>query len=349
MTTTATLSTSSEHRGSPRARRRWGALILGIVLLAVSCSASLLIGSKFIPPAEVVHALAHPASGSADSSVVVTLRLPRTAIALAVGIALGLAGALVQAVTRNPLADPGLLGVSSGSAFAVALAVGFFGLDEAGQYVWFAFGGALVATVVVSLVGGTGRGPASPVRLTLAGLAFGAVLSGITSSIVLADPSRFEAIQAWQSGSLTDRSWGVLLPVLPFLAVGLLLAVALGRSLNAIVLGDEQARALGVPVTAVRVVAVIALTLLAGGATAVAGPIAFVGLMIPHVARFLVGPDQRWILALTIVLAPSLLLIADIVGRVVDWPGEIPAGLVTAAVGAPVLIFLVRRRRASAQ
>ncbi|MCU1528014.1 MAG: transporter permease [Frondihabitans sp.] len=348
MDTTVTISASSESRAPARGRRRILVLIVGLILLAVSCAASLAIGSKFLPVDEVIHSLTHPGSGAADTSVVITLRLPRTAIALAVGVALGVAGALVQAVTRNPLADPGLLGVSSGSAFAVALAVGFFGLDSAGQYVWFAFGGALVATVVVSIVGGTGRGPASPARLTLAGLAFGAVLSGITSSIVLSDPSRFESIQAWQSGSLTDRSWDVLLPVVPFLAVGVVLAAALGRPLNAIVLGDEQARALGVPVTVVRVLAVVALTLLAGGATAIAGPIAFVGLMIPHVARFLVGPDQRWILVLTIVLAPSLLLIADIIGRVVDWPGEIPAGLVTAAVGAPVLIYLVRRRKASA-
>jgi iron complex transport system permease protein len=279
--------------------------------------------------------------------VVVDLRVPRTVAGLAAGIALGMAGAVIQALTRNPLADPGILGVTSGSAFAVAMAVGVFGVTAVQGYVWFAFLGALLATVVVFLIGSTGRGGGSPAKITLAGVALGAVLSGITSAMLLADPEAFNALQAWNAGSLQFRDWAVVTPVLPFLLVGLVLAALIARSLNAIALGDDVSAGLGVNVVWVRVVAVIAITVLAGGATAIAGPIAFVGLMVPHVARWIVGPDQRWIFAYTLVLAPILLLAADVLGRVVLRPGELPVGIVTACLGAPVLIALVRRTKMS--
>jgi iron complex transport system permease protein len=327
--------------------RRLTGWTLTAILLAVVIAGSLAVGSRDIPLDVVWNALLHGVDSSSDAVVVLDLRVPRTVAGIAAGIALGVSGALIQAVTRNPLADPGILGVSAGAAFFVAIAVGVLGITAVEGYLWFAFLGAFVATVVVYLIGSSGRGAASPAKLTLAGVALGAVLGGITSAMLLADPEAFNALQAWNAGSLQSRDWSVILPVLPFLLVGLILAAAIARPLNAIALGDDVSLSLGVNVVLIRVVAVVAVTLLAGGATAIAGPIAFVGLMVPHVARWIVGPDQRWILAYTVLLAPILLLVADIVGRIALRPGELPVGIVTACLGAPVLIILVRRARVS--
>ena len=340
----------SAPAASPRGRG--GIRLLGFVaalaLLVIAVVASIIIGSRDIPLATVLDTLRLGPGSSPDAVVIFDLRIPRTIIGIAAGLALGLSGALIQAVTRNPLADPGILGVTSGSAFAVAIAVGVLGLTTVQGYLWFAFGGALVATVVVYLIGSAGRGGGSPVRLTLTGVALGAVLSGITSAIVLSDPEGFQAMRIWESGSLQDRGWEGIPAVLPFLLVGAIICFIIARSLNAIALGDDLAASLGANVMLTRVLAVAAVTLLAGGATALAGPIAFVGLMVPHIARWIVGPDQRWILAYSLVLAPVLLLAADIVGRIVLRPGELPAGIITSVLGAPVLIFLVRRQKASA-
>ena len=322
-------------------------LVAALVLLVTAIAASIAVGSREIPLDVVWQALfGGTAAPTTDAVVVLDSRLPRTCIAIVAGLALAVAGALTQAVTRNPLADPGILGVTSGSAFAVAIAVGVLGITSVQGYLWFAFGGALVATVVVYAIGSIGREGSSPVRLTLTGVALGAVLSGIVSAMLLADPEGFAAMRAWESGSLEGRGWAGFVPVLPFIAVGCVLAFVISRSLNAIALGDDLAASLGARVRLTRTLAIVAVSLLAGGATAIAGPIAFVGLMIPHVARWMVGPDQRWIVAYSIVLGPILLLVADVIGRVVLRPGELPAGIVTACIGGPVLIALVRRQRA---
>lgn len=328
--------------------------ILAVVVLIAVSAASLAIGSRDIPIATVWNVIVHAiwptntggTASAEDVAVVLDLRLPRTVIGLAAGLALGLSGALMQAVTRNPLADPGILGVTSGAAFSVAIAVGVLGITAAGGYLWFAFGGALIAAVVVYLVGSAGRGGSSVARLILTGVALGAVLSGITAALLLANPRGFSAMTVWQSGSLVDRGWTAVVPVAPFLVIGVVLTFLIGQRLNVLALGDDVASSMGVNLVVTRLVAVAAVTLLAGGATAIAGPIAFIGLMVPHVARWIVGPDYRWIFAYTAVLAPTLLLAADIVGRVVLRPGELPAGIVTACIGAPVLIALVRRDRA---
>lgn len=326
--------------------RRIGGLIVATALLVVLTLLSVAVGSKDIPLSTVVAALTDN-TGQGDAFVIWDMRIPRTAVAVAVGIALGVAGALIQALTRNPLADPGILGVNAGAAFFVALGIGLFGVTSISGYVWFAFAGALVVTVAVYVIGSAGRGGADPTQLTLAGVALSAVLSGLVTAIVLMDPQTFDQMRSWNAGSVVGRGWDVFLPVLPFLVAGLLIAVVASGSLNAIALGDDLARSLGANVTRTRVLVVLAVTLLAGGATAIAGPIGFVGLMVPHIARWIVGPDQRWILAYTIMLAPSLVLAADVLGRIVIRPGEFPVGIVTAFVGAPVLILLVRRRKAS--
>lgn len=321
-------------------------LVAATALLAIIALASIVIGSREIPVHTVWDAIFAPAEIE-DHFVIRDLRIPRTIVAIVVAVALGVAGALIQALTRNPLADPGILGVNSGASFAVAVGVGVFGVASISQYIWFAFFGALAVTVSVYAIGAAGRGGADPLRLVLAGTALGAALGGITSALTLLDPQAFERMRNWGAGTVVGRSLDVVLPVLPFLAIGLAIAFFAARPLNAIALGEDLARALGVSVIRTRVLVIAAVTLLAGGATAIAGPIGFVGLMVPHVARWITGPDQRWIIAYTVVLSPILLLVADIAGRLIMRPAEIPVGIVTAFVGAPVLIVLIRRRKVS--
>jgi iron complex transport system permease protein len=342
-----TARTSAGRVGLARGgRSRSGALLAALAVLGVAVLLSIAIGAKNISVPVVWDALWH-SRGTEDATIVRSLRVPRTIVAVVVGTALGVSGALIQALTRNPLADPGILGVNAGAAFAVALGASAFGVGSISGYLWCAFAGALLVTVAVYLIGSAGRGGADPVRLVLAGVALAAVLLGMTTGLTLLDPRTFDQMRSWQAGSVVGRDLDVIWPVLPFLAIGLVLAAVAAQSLNAIALGEDLATALGTNVLRTRVVVVIAVTLLAGGATAVAGPIAFVGLMVPHVARWIVGPDQRWILGCTVVIAPILMLAADIVGRVLLRPGEVPVGIVTSFIGAPVLIVMVRRAKAS--
>lgn len=340
------------HRQSRRqgfARATGPRLFWLCVAVAALCSVALLsvvVGARDLPLGVVWDAVFAPEDVD-QHFVIRDLRIPRTVVAIVVGASLGVAGALVQALTRNPLADPGILGVNSGAAFAVTVGVGVCGVSAVSGYVWFAFGGALIVTVAVYAIGAAGRGGADPLRMVLAGVALGAALSGATSALTLLDPSAFDKMRNWGAGSVVGRELSQVWPVFPFLAVGLVLALCVVHSLNAVALGDDLAAALGANVLRTRIVVVIAVTLLAGGATAIAGPIGFIGLMVPHVARWIVGPDQRWILAYTLVLAPILLLVADIAGRILMRPTEIPVGIVTAFVGAPVLIVLIRRRKVS--
>ncbi|OZG25750.1 Fe(3+)-siderophore ABC transporter permease [Williamsia sp. 1138] len=336
---------SSQGLARTNARRALGWLV-GVALLALVCLLSIAIGAKDIPFGTVWDAL-WSYNNSGDHIIIRDLRIPRTVLGLLVGMALGVGGALIQAMTRNPLADPGILGVNAGAAFAVALAVGVLGFTGIWAYIWFAFAGAVVVTVVVYALGSVGRGGATPIRLTLAGVAIGAVLTGVTTGLILLDPQAFDQMRFWNAGSIAGRGLDVSGAVAPFIVVGLVLAFVIARPLNAVAMGDDLARSLGANVTRTRVIGVIAVTLLCGAATAAAGPIGFVGLMIPHIARWIVGPDQRWILAYTLVGAPILVLLSDVIGRVIIRPGEMQVGIVTAFVGAPVLIFLVRRGKAS--
>lgn len=323
---------------------RSAGLLVAIAALAVAVLLSLALGAKSIPLADVVRDLFHD-DGSQNATIVHELRVPRTLLGLAVGIALGLAGALMQALTRNPLADPGLLGVNAGAAAAVVIAVGLFGISGLTGYVWFAFLGAGTAAVVVYLLAAGGRGGATPVRLALAGMAVTAALLALTQAITLLDRDAFETWRFWWVGSLAGRDGETLAGVAPFLLAGTVLALLLARPLNALALGDDAGRALGAHVHRTRLLGGIAITLLCGAATAAAGPITFIGLTIPHVARAIVGPDQRWVLAYSLVLAPLLLLVADVAGRLLVRPGELQVGIVCAFIGAPVFVLLVRRRR----
>lgn len=346
-TATAVVRVGIPRRGAAsRTSARTFGLLAAVTVLAAACALSLAIGAKGIDPSVVWGALwAGPDALTDDEYIVASLRLPRTIAGLLVGASLGVAGALIQALTRNPLADTGILGVDAGAALMITIGIGAFGVTSVAGYAWFAFAGALITTVLVYLIGASASGSTDPIRLLLAGVALAAVFTGLATALTLIQPDLFDAIRNWTVGSLVNRGYAVTVPLLPFIGAGLLLAALSARSLNSIALGDDLARSLGVHVTRTRVLVVAAVTLLAGAATAIAGPIAFVGLMVPHLARWIVGPDQRWILPYSAVLAAVLVLVSDVVGRLVVWPNEMAVGIVTAFVGAPVLIALVRSRR----
>jgi iron complex transport system permease protein len=319
-------------------------LLCVLVALVVVCLLSLWFGSKGIPFASTWNVLWHN-DGSRDAAIIHTVRIPRTLLGLLVGAALGLAGALMQALTRNPLADPGLLGVNSGASTAVVAGIAFFGVSGVTGYVWFAFIGAAVASVLVYVLGSAGRVGPTPDRLIMAGAAVSAVLYAFVHAVLLLNPLTFNEFRYWDVGSMSGRNMDIVLKLAPFIIAGIVLALLLARSLNALALGDQAAKALGAHIGLTRVLGVITVTLLCGGATAAAGPIAFVGLAVPYAARLITGPDQRWVLPYSMLLAPILVIGSDVVGRVINEPEELQVGIVTAFIGAPIFVLLCRRRK----
>lgn len=346
MTVLMSAPTKNSASANP-VRGRALVLLCGLILLLLTLVASMIVGSRMIPPGEILPALLKNEPSSVEEIIIHDYRLPRTLLGLLCGAAFGVSGALIQAATRNPLADPGILGVNAGAAFFVTMAVVILGWQSIDAYIWSAFAGAVIVTLAVYALGAAGRDGATPVRLVLSGVAIAAVLGGIGSAITLLDPAAFDAMRMWSIGSIAGRDMAVVAAVAPFIGVGLLIALIASRPLNAVSLGDDLARSLGVNILQARILTLIAVTLLAGAGTAACGPIGFVGLMVPHVVRWFVGPDQRWIIPLTMIYAAVLLLFADIAGRLILFPGELEAGIVTAFIGAPVLILLARRRQAS--
>ncbi|MGQ5640009.1 MULTISPECIES: FecCD family ABC transporter permease [unclassified Streptomyces] len=333
----------AENAPAPPTRRaaRAVGLLLSAVLLLLVALASIAVGAKALSPDQVWHGLFHDTGTYGD--VIVDERLARTVLGLLAGAALGLAGAVLQALTRNPLADPGLLGINAGASAAVVTAITYCGVTSLTGYVWFAFLGAAAVGALVWFLGGS-RG-ATPVRLALAGTAISAALYGYLQAVMILDDAALARMRFWTVGSLASAGYSTVVQVLPFLAAGMVLAFALTRPLNAVAMGDDTARALGAHLGRTRALAMLAATVLCGAATAACGPIVFVGLMVPHAVRSFTGPDLRWILPYAAVLSPVLLLGADVVGRVVARPSELQVGIVTAIIGGPVFILLVRRRR----
>jgi len=331
----------SAHRQA--VRRRLSVVAVLVVVLLVAAVASMLFGSNRLGVDQVLAGLTRSGSSTAEA-VVWGSRVPRTLIGAAVGAALGIAGLLMQGHTRNPLADPGLFGVSSGAGLAVVLGVYVFGVTSTGATVWFALAGAVVASVVVFSVTVAGSGTASPVPLALAGAAVSALLAAITSFIVLTDQDSLDAYRLWVVGSLAARQLDVLAAAAPFLLVGAALAVWNTRALDALGLGSELARGLGEDVLVARLVGLGGITLLAAGATAAAGPVGFVGLTVPHVARALVGTGHRWTLPVSALVGAALVLVADVVGRLVGGFSEVEVGIVLAVLGGPVFVAVARRR-----
>ncbi|XMN07220.1 FecCD family ABC transporter permease [Streptomyces griseobrunneus] len=327
-------------RKKPAARARYAAgLTAGLVLLALA------VGAQPVPPAEVLAALFDP--DAPHASLVREVRVSRTLLAVTAGAALGLAGAVMQGMSRNPLADPGILGVNTGAACAVVAATVLLGTRSLQAVVWWALLGAAVAVVVVYLLGGRGAGRGTPEGLVLAGVAVTAVLGAVVSGLGVLDADAYGTLRIWSVGTLAGRELPVLWAVLPFLLLGAVLALTVAPALDALALGDEAGRALGVAPGRVRLLGTLATVLLSGAATAAIGPVGFIGLVAPHVARLLTGPDHRRLMPYAVLIGAGLLLVADIVGRVIARPAEIQVGIVTAFVGAPVLIWLIGRNRRS--
>ncbi|MFI8503403.1 FecCD family ABC transporter permease [Streptomyces sp. NPDC085524] len=312
-----------------------------VVTVAAMVCASLAIGTKAVPLSDVLAAIS--GSDAGDAVVVRELRMPRTFLGVLVGLSLGAAGAVAQDITRNPLGDPGLIGISSGGSFAVAASIGMLGLTSSYQYIWFAFLGGALAGFIAYAVGGTGYGGATPAKLALAGAAVTVLLDAGTNTLVLLDVRTLDQYRFWAVGSLAGRDPQLGLQLLPFVAVGLALAIGLSGRLNALALGDDLASSLGTPVRSTRALGALAVVLLTGAAVAAAGPVTFIGLVVPHVVRAFTGPDARWLVPCSALGGASLMLAADVVGRMVARPGELEAGVVTALLGAPFLALLVKR------
>lgn len=331
------------------ARRRFGvALVAGAALLTLSVGASLLVGARPIAALTVLEALRAPDLSRPEHIVVFEQRLPRTVIGLIAGAGFGVAGVLMQAATRNPLAEPGLTGVNAGAAFGVIVAIAVFGIQGLAAQLPFAIAGAILVSLLVYGVGAAGPDGATSARLLLAGVAASTLLASVGQALVLLDPVAFDGMRAWALGALAGRDLGIAATVAPPILLGLGLAVAVAEPLDGHALGDDLARAIGGRLVAVRAVTILAVTLLAGAATAAVGPIGFIGLMVPHALRPLLGAGQRRLVLTTMLFAPALLLTADCLGRLVVRDGELEAGLVTAFIGAPVLIGLFRRSRGAA-
>lgn len=324
-------------------RCRWPSALALLLILAVAILAGLAAGAKPLPVATVLATLA--GRGGDEAAIILNeLRIPRVLLGLLVGSALGLSGAIIQSATRNPLGDPGLLGLNAGASLAVVLGAGVLGLADVASLTWLAAIGAAGAACVVRIVAGPGGGAASPVRLTLAGVAVTALCLGLTQAVALAEPERFDMVRNWRVGSLSGEARIILPAVLPACLAGFALAALLAPRLNLLALGEDRAASLGLSIGWTRAGCLLAVVLLAGGATAAAGPIAFIGLAAPHAVRRLAGADERHVALDSALLGAALLIGADALGRVAAPPAELPAGVVAALLGAPVLIVLARMR-----
>ncbi|WP_292836037.1 iron chelate uptake ABC transporter family permease subunit [Microbacterium sp.] len=319
----------------------WFAVVLG--LLAVLCVASVSFGVRDVSPAEITAGLRGDTSTIASAAV--AARIPRAVLAVLVGAALALAGAAMQAITRNPLADPGILGVSGGASLAVVIGIAYFSLTDPYVTMAVAIVGSAAAAVLVYTVGSLGAEGATPLTLALAGAAVTAALMSLVSAVLLPRTDVMESFRFWQIGGVGGANWDRIGVVTPVLLIGAFIVLASARGMNSLTLGDEVATSLGERVTRTRLIAAAGAVILCGAATAVAGPIAFVGLVIPHMCRLLVGPDHRWLIPFAAVAGAALLVASDVIGRLVSRPSEIEVGIITALVGAPVFIAIVRRQR----
>ncbi|MDO4260118.1 MAG: iron chelate uptake ABC transporter family permease subunit [Actinomycetaceae bacterium] len=336
-------SSSGTHEGGVCSSRRLHPSILvviGMVAIALAVIASVSLGAREVSLSEILGGI----FGSSQDlgAIAVRERLPRTVIALVVGAALSLAGVLMQSLTRNPVADPGILGINMGASLAIVMGIAFLGLSSLWQYLWLALAGAILTALFVQAVGSAGPGGQTPVKLALAGVATSAALSSVVSAILLPRAQIMEDFRFWQVGSLGRGTWETLGTIAPFLIIGALAALIISSPLDSLALGEEMAIGLGVNVPLTRAVAALSGVLLCAASTAVAGPIGFVGLMIPHVIRLLIGPSHLWLMILSSIGGATLLTFSDVIGRILLEQGEVPVGVITAFIGAPILILIAR-------
>lgn len=341
LTRTAPPPSTATLRRSAAVRLAW--FFAATILVALLCVASVALGVRAVGIDDILAGLSGSMTTVEEAAVVA--RVPRTVLAVLVGAALAISGATMQAVTRNPLADPGILGVSGGAALAVVIGITFFGVSAPYPMMGFAIAGAAGAAVFVYAVGSIGRGGATPLKLALAGAAASAAFLSLVSAIMLPRVDVMETFRFWQIGGVGGATWDRIAMVVPVLAVGALVCLATARGMNSLALGDDVAAGLGENVGRTRIVSSAGAVILCGAAVAVAGPIAFVGLVIPHFCRLLVGTDHRWLLPFAALTGAALLVAADIVGRVIARPDEIEVGIVTALIGAPFFIWIVRRQK----
>ncbi|MFI6895071.1 FecCD family ABC transporter permease [Streptomyces sp. NPDC050256] len=328
---------------APRRSRRALATVAAVVALLIAVLLSLAVGARSIPPSEVFDVLLH--GGHSDAAEVIrNMRVPRTLIGLMVGASLALAGTVLQGITRNPIADPGILGISQGASVGVVLAIAYAGVHTLTGYVWFAFAGAAIASVAVYAIASSGRGGATPVKLALGGAAINALLVSVTMAVLTTKASALDEFRFWQVGSIAGREAEVAQQIWPFLLLGTVLVLCVARGLDALALGEDMAKGLGQKIATVRIVGGVGATVLTGAGVAAAGPIAFIGLAVPHIARAIVGSDHRWVLPMAALIGPVMLLVSDVIGRIVFPPSEVPAGVMTALIGVPFLVTLVRRK-----
>ncbi|MEK5037098.1 FecCD family ABC transporter permease [Sporosarcina sp. FSL K6-3457] len=321
-------------------------LLICFILLGVCVFASLVFGSRMIGVNGVIDGLFHPSIDSYDANVV-RKRISRTIFSLFCGAALGVSGALMQAVTRNPIADPSILGVNTGASLFVVCGIAFLNISSANQYIWLALAGAAITAIFVFGIGSMGRSGATPIKLVLAGAATSAALSSLVVAIMIPRSHVMDQFRFWQVGSVGSGTWDAIITFSPFLIIGALLAFLSAPALNALALGDDVATGLGVRTGVLRLVAALGAVLLCGAATALAGPIGFIGLLSTHVMRLLLGPDLRFVIPMSAISGAIILTISDVFGRLIGSPGELEVGVITAFVGAPLLILLAMRSKVS--
>lgn len=315
-------------------------VILSLCLIIVSVL-SILYGSKSVDMEILFDAFF--TNKESFSISVVQARIPRTLFGILAGASLGVSGCLMQSITRNPIADPSILGINTGASLFVVVGIAFFSISSPSQYIWLGFTGAMLTAILVYGIASVGQSGATPIKLALAGAATSMALMSLVNTIMLPNSQVMDSFRFWQTGSIGGAKWNMILVLLPYFILGLLLSFYLSSSLNTLALGDELATSLGINSKKVRAMAAFAGVLLCGATTALAGPIAFVGLMVPHIMRLLIGSNMHYLLPLSALGGSILLLGADIIGRVIASPAELEVGIITAILGAPVFIYIVRK------
>ncbi|MFB5674038.1 FecCD family ABC transporter permease [Paenibacillus terreus] len=322
---------------------KYAGLIFGLCIFIVSFAASIVFGQTSIPLKTAIEAFLHFDDQSTEHIILTTSRLSRAVIATVVGTSLAVAGALMQALTRNPLASPSVFGLNSGAVFFVVLALSFFSVSSLTDYMWVAFIGAGIAAVMVYFLGSLGRDGLSPIKIVLAGAAINALFVSLSQALLVISEQNLEGALFWLAGSVAGRSVDMLLPILPFMIGGWIVAFLLGQPVNILTSGDDIAKGLGQRTVVVKALMAVVIIVLAGGSVAVGGSIAFIGLIVPHIVRGLVGIDYRWIIPYCAILGASLLLLADVAARFIIMPQEVPIGVMTALIGTPFFIYIARR------
>lgn len=323
-------------------------IYLGSILLLGMCVlASLAWGSKNIEFSQAINALLN-SNDVSFAALVVHERIPRTIFSIMAGASLGISGALMQSITRNPIADPSILGVNTGASLFVVIGIAFFNINSANQFIWLALAGAGITAVIVYFIASIGNGGMTPIKLALAGAATSAVLTSLVSAIILPRSDAMDKFRFWQVGSVSGATWDSIRLILPFVIIGLIISIAATPALNILALGDDVATGLGVNIGVIRVICAIAGVILSGATTAIAGPIAFIGLMIPHSIRLIFGSNLNGIVPLSAIGGAALLIISDVIGRVIGSPGEVQVGIITAFIGAPILIMIARKAKVRA-